>query len=45
MSGWKGYGMGESPLRPDWSGVPEVVDAEPGDAEVDHAAGVDLDQK
>lgn len=34
--------MNESPLVPAWDGVPKVDDAEPLDADVSHAAGVDL---
>lgn len=32
----------QSPLTPDWSDVPVDDGAEPDDADVDHAAGVDV---
>ena len=37
--------MSESPLTPDWFNGPVNDDAEPADANVDHAAGVDAELK
>lgn len=37
--------MTDSPLVPDLDGIPVDDDAEPGDADTTHAAGVDLDEE